>query len=153
MPETSARLPALTNVDRPSPRRGPSPGSPTPSAPDWQKNPARPRGGISGESEALRHLPGGVDDAQGVGPDEPQPVGAGQPDQLALPLAALLAGLGEPARDHDQPVDSLGGAVEHHLLHRSAGTATIATSTSPGMSLTVGYDGIPATASAAGFTT
>ncbi len=24
-----------------------------PSAPDWQKNPARPRGGISGESEAL----------------------------------------------------------------------------------------------------
>ena len=31
-----------------------------PSAPDWQKNPARPRGGISGDSEALSETSGSV---------------------------------------------------------------------------------------------
>ena len=55
-----------------------------PSAPDWQKKPARPRGGISGDSEALSETVGvGVDDAERVGADQPQAVGAGQPDQLA----------------------------------------------------------------------
>ena len=52
------------------------------------------------------------------GPDQAQPVGPGQPDQLPLALAALLAGLGEAGRDHDQAVHALGGAVEHHVLHR-----------------------------------
>ena len=90
-----------------------------PSAPDWQKKPARPRGGISGESEALSETVGvGVDDAEAVGADQPQPVGAREPDQLALPHPALLAGLGEARRDHDQPVHALGGAVEDDVLHR-----------------------------------
>ena len=90
-----------------------------PSAPDWQKKPARPRGGISGESDALSDdLRVGVDDAEAVGPDHAQAVGARQPDQPALPLAALLAGLGEAGGDDDQPVHALGGAVEDDVLHR-----------------------------------
>ncbi len=63
-------------------------------------------------------VPVGVDDAQGVGPDEPQPVAARETDQLPLPAPALLAGLGEARRDHDQAVHALGGAVEHHVVHR-----------------------------------
>ena len=53
MPETSARLPALTKVERPSPRPRTFSRIAVPSAPDWQKNPARPRGGINGASEAF----------------------------------------------------------------------------------------------------
>ena len=53
LPETSARLPALTKVDRPSPRPRTFSRIAVPRAPDWQKNPARPRGGITGASEAL----------------------------------------------------------------------------------------------------
>ena len=60
----------------------------------------------------------GVDDPEAVRPDQPQAVGPGQPDQPALPLTALLAGLGEAGRDHDQPVHALGGAVEDDVLHR-----------------------------------
>ena len=60
MPETSARLPALTNVESPRPRLLTFSRIADPSAPDWQKNPARPRGGISGDSEALRLTSGSV---------------------------------------------------------------------------------------------
>ena len=119
LPDTSARLPALTNVVRPSPRFCTFSRIAEPSAPDWQKKPARPRGGITEESEALSvHVGVGVDDAEGVGADQAQAVGAGQPDQAPLPHPALLAGLGEARRDHDQAVHALGGAVEHDVLHR-----------------------------------
>ena len=60
MPETSARLPALTNVERPRPRLLTFSRIAEPSAPDWQKKPARPRGGISGDSEALSETSGSV---------------------------------------------------------------------------------------------
>ena len=53
LPDTSARLPALTKVDSPSPRRATFSRIATPSAPDWQKKPARPRGGITVASEAF----------------------------------------------------------------------------------------------------
>ena len=53
VPDTSARLPALTNDDRPRPRRSTLSRIATPRAPDWQKNPTRPRGGISGDREAF----------------------------------------------------------------------------------------------------
>ena len=42
LPETSARSPADTNVDRPSPRRSASASSAMPSAADWLKKPTRP---------------------------------------------------------------------------------------------------------------
>ena len=90
-----------------------------PRAPDWQKKPARPRGGHQRRQRGVdRDRRVGVDDAQGVGADQPQPVGAGEADQVPLPLPALLAGLGEAGGDHDQAVDALGGAVEHHVVHR-----------------------------------
>jgi hypothetical protein len=60
LPETSARLPALTKVVRPRPRFCTFSRIAEPSAPDWQKNPARPRGGITEEREALRETSGSV---------------------------------------------------------------------------------------------
>ena len=48
LPDTSARLPAETNVDRPSPRWRAAARIAMPSAPDWQKNPTRPRPGSVG---------------------------------------------------------------------------------------------------------
>ncbi len=74
-----------------------------------------------GERGVQGHVRGRVDHAQAVRSDQPQAVGAGQPDQLALALAALLPGLGEAAGDHDQAVDALGGAVEHDVLDRLRG--------------------------------
>ncbi len=119
MPETSARLPALTNVDRPSPRPrtfsriadAEGTGLAEEAGPPARRHHRRQRG-------VQRHLGGGVDHAEAVGADQPQAVGAGQADQLALPLAALLPGLGEAAGDHDQPVDALGRAVEDDVLDR-----------------------------------
>ena len=60
LPDTSARLPALTNVDRPRPRFCTFSRIAEPSAPDWQKKPARPRGGMTWESEALIDTLGSV---------------------------------------------------------------------------------------------
>ncbi len=117
MPETSARLPALTNVESPRPRFLTFSRMAEPRAPDWQKNPARPRGGRTARQGGVeRPARVGVDDAQAVRADQAQSVGPGQPDQATLALPALLAGLGEARGDHHQPVDALGGAVEHHVL-------------------------------------
>ncbi len=60
LPETSARLPALTNVESPRPRLETFSRIAEPSAPDWQKKPARPRAGISGDSEAFSDTSGSV---------------------------------------------------------------------------------------------
>ncbi len=60
LPETSARLPAETKLDTPSPRRAASPSTATPSAPDWQKKPARPGSGATGASEAFSATAGSV---------------------------------------------------------------------------------------------
>src|SRR4051794_41697417 len=60
LPDTSARLPALTNVDRPRPRLFTFSRIAEPSAPDWQKKPARPRAGFREDSEALRLTSGSV---------------------------------------------------------------------------------------------
>ena len=60
LPETSARLPALTNVERPRPRLVTFSRIAEPSAPDWQKKPARPRAGMWLDSEALSWTAGSV---------------------------------------------------------------------------------------------
>ena len=60
LPETSARLPALTNVEMPRPRLRTFSRIAEPSAPDWQKKPARPRAGITVDSEALTEIDGSV---------------------------------------------------------------------------------------------
>ena len=119
LPDTSARLPALTNVRQPEPavvdllqdRRPERTGLAEEPGPAARRHQRR-------ERRVDRHRRVGVDDAQRVRPDQPQAVGPGQPDQLALPLPALLAGLGEARGDHHQPVHALGGAVEHDVGHR-----------------------------------
>ena len=122
LPETSARLPALTNVESPRPRLVTFSRIAEPSAPDWQKKPARPRGGMSRRQRGVELDRGvGVDDAQAVGPDQPQAVGAAEPEQPALALAALLAHLGEARRDDDEAVHPLVGAVEDDVLHGLGG--------------------------------
>ena len=60
LPETSARLPALTKVESPRPRLLTFSRIAEPRAPDWQKNPARPRAGFSDDSDALRLTSGSV---------------------------------------------------------------------------------------------
>ena len=60
LPETSARLPALTKVDSPSPRPRTFSRMAEPRAPDWQKKPARPRGGITVAREAFRETSAAV---------------------------------------------------------------------------------------------
>ena len=119
MPETSARLPAETKVDRPSPRSRTFSRIAEPSAPDWQKKPARPRGGITGDSEALSATSGAVL----MMPRRWGRSAAGRrcghsPTSWRCRLPALVAGLGEAGGDHDEAVDALGGAVEHDVVHR-----------------------------------
>ena len=53
LPETSARFPAETKVDRPKPRLAASARMAMPNAPDWQKKPIRPGGGTTGASVAF----------------------------------------------------------------------------------------------------
>lgn len=66
LPETSARLPEETNVDRPvtpvtpPPRRCSRDSSATPMAPDWANRPMRPARGMSGASEAFSRTSGEV---------------------------------------------------------------------------------------------
>ena len=134
LPETSARLPAETNVESPRPRRETFSRIAMPSAPDWQKNPARPRGRHHRRQRGVeREVRRGVDDAERVGTDQPQPVGRGRAGGLALQLPALLAGLGEPRRRRrSSPCTPLCAQSSTTSGTASAGTATIATSTAPG---------------------
>src|SRR4051794_36467280 len=60
LPDTSARLPALTKVEMPRPRFLTFSRIAEPRAPDWQKKPARPRAGITDDSEALTETVGSV---------------------------------------------------------------------------------------------
>ena len=60
LPDTSARFPAEMKLDRPRPRFCTFSRIAEPRAPDWQKKPARPRGGRTRESEALIDTAGSV---------------------------------------------------------------------------------------------
>ena len=60
LPDTSARLPAETNVDRPRPRSAAHFRIAIPSAPDWEKNPTGPRPGSIGASVALSRISGSL---------------------------------------------------------------------------------------------
>src|SRR5579862_6462510 len=54
LPETSALLPTLTKLDRPSPRAAASDRIARPSAPLCDENATRPDGGIVGENDAFK---------------------------------------------------------------------------------------------------
>ncbi len=155
LPDTSARLPAETNVDSPTSRRTASPSTATPSAPDWLKNPVRPRRGISGASEALSSMRRVVvGDAQAVRPDDAHPVRARLGHQRALggePGGPVVGALAEAAGDHDQPAHAAWPRTRSTTPPTtSAGTAITTRSTSPGMSSTPANAGRPSTSVASG---
>lgn len=60
MPDTSARLPAETNVEMPMPRCATRCSRAVPSAPDWLKKPTLPRPGRVAASVALSRTAGSV---------------------------------------------------------------------------------------------
>src|SRR6185437_15093703 len=60
LPETSARLPADSTVDRPTSRRLSDACKDTPRAADWLKMPSPPRRGSSGAMDALSETAGSV---------------------------------------------------------------------------------------------
>ena len=122
MPLTSTRLPADTKVDRPSPRRTALSSRATPSAPDWEKKPSRPRSGTSGDSDAFNDTAGSVlITPKDAGPITRMPLPRASAHQPALPLGAFRPGLGEAAGHHDEPAHTLGGAVGDDRLHLLGG--------------------------------
>ena len=60
LPETSARLPAETTVEKPKPRCTVAANSAAPSAADWLNRPRLPRLGMVGAREAFKDTPGRV---------------------------------------------------------------------------------------------
>ncbi|KFC52060.1 hypothetical protein GY12_11280 [Micrococcus luteus] len=60
LPETSARLPALIEVEIPTPRRLTPAETMAPTAPDWLNRPTGPRWARPGDGEALRRIAGSV---------------------------------------------------------------------------------------------
>ena len=118
--ETSARLPADRNVEIPTPRRSAKSSTATDSAPDWQNTPKWPgTSGAAPRSEMFSSTEGSAFRiAPGVRADHPHAVGPGEPDQFALTLQPLLAGLGETAGDDHQALDAGLGAVVHDVEHR-----------------------------------
>ncbi len=57
----------------------------------------------------------GVDDTEGVRPDDPHAVRTRVPDEFALALPALGPALGVPGGDHDQPLDAVFAALGDDL--------------------------------------
>src|SRR3954451_1727098 len=154
LPETSARLPALTNVERPRPRLFTFSRIAEPSAPDWQKNPARPRGGITPDSEALIDTSGSVlMMPRAFGPISRTPYDRDSPTSLRWRWRPSSPVSAKPEEITTRPCTPLAAQSSTSSWTESAGTATIATSTVSGIASTDGYDGRPATALAAGFTT
>src|SRR3954468_21866959 len=137
LPLTSARLPAETNVDRPRLRLRARSRSATPRAPDWAKNPTRPRPGTIGARLAFSRTSGSVftmprqfgpttriPEARAAAtsrpppppPPRPRPPGArGAPPDLPLRRPPLRPGLAEPAGDDHESADPLTSARLHHV--------------------------------------
>ncbi len=153
LPETSARLPAETKVDRPSPREDTESRIAEPSAPDWQKNPTRPGGGIVGASEALSRTSAEVlMMPRQLGPISRSPWVRHRCSSSCWRARPSGPSSANPAEITIRPWTPLAAQSSTTSFTCSAGTATIAMSTSPGMSRTVGYAGMPETASAWEFT-
>jgi hypothetical protein len=78
-----------------------------------ERHPTR-AAGHPGEGGVQAHLGVVVDDAEAVGPDQPDAPGAGDVEDLGLERLSLGAGLGEPGRENDHAVDLLSGALFDH---------------------------------------
>src|SRR3954470_4095985 len=153
LPDTSARLPALTNVDSPRPRFLTFSRIAEPRAPDWQKNPARPRGGINAAKEALIETDGSVlMMPSAFGPISRTPYDLESPTSRRCRCRPSSPVSAKPEEITTSPCTPLAAQSSTTSSTDSAGTATIATSTSSWMSLTLVYVGKPDTALALGLT-
>ena len=135
LPDTSARLPAETNVDRPSPRSAASARMAMPSAPDWQKKPDPARRRHAGASVAFIRTAGSVlTRPRQFGPSTRMPVRPGRATRRALRRRAVRPRrVGEPGGHHHQAVHALGPAGVDQLGDAARpGTATTARSTGVG---------------------
>ena len=123
LPETSARLPADTKLDTPSPRRAASPSTAAPNAPDWQKKPARPASGVTVASEAFSEIAGSVfSTPRQFGPTTRMPLARAWPTSSPLRGQAgspgrLVAGFAEPGGDHHQGMHAARAALLDQVEH------------------------------------
>ncbi len=124
-----------------------------PSAPDWQKKPARPRGGISPDRLALIDTSGSVlMMPSALGPISRTPYERESPTSRRCRCRPSSPVSAKPEEITTRPCTPLAAQSRTTSSTASAGTATIATSTSSWMSVTLVYVGSPDTARALGFT-
>ena len=134
LPLTSARLPAETKVDSPMFRLRARSRSATPSEPDWAKNPTRPRAGIIGARLALSRTSGSVlTIPRQLGPTTRIP--EARADATSARSAARPSGptSPKPPETTTSPRTRLRRQASTTPATSSAGTASTARSTSPGM--------------------
>nr|MCF0101150.1 hypothetical protein [Streptomyces sp. MH191] len=154
LPETSARLPAETNVETPvtpvtpPPRRCSRESRAMPMAPDWANMPIRPGRGISGAREALRRTSGEVlTTPKALGPMMRMPyvrawrTSARCRSRPSGPLSAY------PAERTIRPCTPCSPHAATTSGTRSAETATTARSTGPSISRTERCAGTPSISS------
>ena len=112
LPDTSALLPTLTNVERPTCRSAASSRIAMPSAPLCDESATWPAGGKIGENDAFSRTSGFVfSSAHAVGADHPHAVAAHLLDERVLPRASLGADFRESGRDDDERLHARRGAV------------------------------------------
>ncbi len=153
LPETSARLPAETKLDRPSPRRSASASSATPKAPDWLKMPTRPGPGNRGARVALRRTSGSVfATPRQFGPITRMPAAWAARTSARCAAAPSTPASAKPAEMTTRPCTPAAAASATTSGVDSGGTATTARSTGRPASAADGYAGSPATRVAVGCT-
>ncbi len=137
LPDTSARLPAETNEDSPSPRLAASARIAMPSAPDWQKNPTRPGGGTTGARLALSRTAGSVlTSPRQLGPRTRIPLARARETMCRWASAPLSSASANPALTTTSPCTPLARQDSTTSATEAAGTVTTARSTGSGMSVT-----------------
>ena len=137
LPETSARLPADANEDRPSPRSAASARIAIPSAPDWQKKPIRPAGGTLGARVALSRVAGSVlMRPRQLGPSTRMPLARARATNVRWATAPAGPASAKPAASTISPWTPLAWHDATTSATDDAGTAMIARSTAPGTSRT-----------------
>ena len=153
LPDTSARLPAETKLDSPSPRRDASASSATPNAPDWLNTPTRPAAGSTGASVALRRTAGSVlATPRQFGPTTRMPARCAARTSARCAAAPAGPDSANPAEITTRPCAPARAASRTTSVTASGGTATTARSTSSPASAADGYAGSPATVAALGCT-
>ena len=137
LPDTSARLPAETNVDRPSPRFAASARIAMPSMPDWQKKPIRPGGGTTGAKVAFIRTAGSVfTRPRQFGPSTRIPAPRASATNCRSASAPTGPASAKPAVITTSPCTPLARHAWTTPATSAVGTVTTARSTGPGISAT-----------------